>query len=317
MKIQENVPLAPLSSFKIGGMARYYAQAATSSNVSQAVSWTKEKNLPLLVLGGGTNILVSDDGWNGLALKIDIVHLHFDGNSIQSGAGVSWMALLTEAAHHSLSGLEWGAGIPGTVGGAVRGNAGAYGHSIGEFIVEVEAFSMTDNLIRQFRREECEFRYRTSFFKEHPEYIILGASLALTPGDRTALETKMSEIITIRNGKLPSEPSAGSVFKNIELRADSQEEVLSRIREASEEERAQWKNFGKIPSGWLIERCGLKGEKIGAAMVSPKHANTIINTGNARAEDVIMLVSLIKQKVRDTYGIELEEEVEFVSQAKT
>ncbi|MEK7607025.1 MAG: UDP-N-acetylmuramate dehydrogenase [Patescibacteria group bacterium] len=312
MDIQEGIPLAPLSSFKIGGTARFFCEAKTVVEVREAVAWAKEKKLPLLVLGGGTNILMGDRGWSGLALKMEITRLRFDGNSVRVGAGVSWMILLAEAAKHSLAHLEWGAGIPGTVGGAVRGNAGAYGHSIGEFITEVETFSAAKGDLQNFRHEECAFRYRASFFKEHPEYIILGVSLALAPGNREVLETKMSEIIVIRNSKLPSEPSAGSVFKNIELRFDSQEEMLARIYDASEEERAQWKSYGKIPAGWLIEHCGFKDKKIGGAMVSPKHANTIINTGNARAEDVIMLTSLIKQKVRDMYDIELEEEVEFI-----
>lgn len=313
MEIQENVALAPLSSFKIGGMARFFCGAKTSAEVRESVSWAKEKNLPLLILGGGTNILIGDQGWDGLALKVDITHLRFEENAVHSGAGVSWMTLLTETAKHSLAGLEWGAGIPGTVGGAARGNAGAYGHSVGEFIVEVEAFSTVDHRVRRFGREECDFRYRTGFFKEHPEYIIFEVRFVLESGNRETLEAKMREIIAIRNSKLPSEPSAGSVFKNIEIQADSQEEVLAKIHDASDEERAQWKNFGKIPSGWLIEHSGLKGTKIGGAMISPKHANTIINTGNAGAEDVIMIARLIKQKVRARYGIELEEEVEFIT----
>lgn len=313
MDIRENEPLAAFTSFHIGGTARFFCEARTAEDVVDAVGWAKSKSVPLFILGGGTNILMGDGGFPGLVVKLDLRDMEIVHETIRAGSGVPWMTLLEKAAEASLAGLEWGAGIPGTVGGALRGNAGAYGHSIGEYVENVQAISSADGVAKIFAREECAFSYRSSFFKLHPEYIITETVVRLTPGDRKTLEAKMAEIVAIRNGKLPSEPSAGSVFKNIELARTSAEEILACITDASDAEREQWKAYGKIPAGWLIEHCGLKGKKIGGAQISEKHANTIINTGNATAEDVIMLTSLIKQKVRDTYGIQLEEEVEFVS----
>jgi UDP-N-acetylmuramate dehydrogenase len=264
--------------------------------------------LPLFIFGGGSNILFSDKGFEGLVIKIKNEEIEIDGTKIYAGAGVMLGRLVNVAAENGLSGLEWASGIPGTVGGAVRGNAGAYGHDIGESVESVEVLRITnhESRIMSHEKKECEFNYRESLFKKNKD-IILKVCLILGEGDKEKIKNEMDSILKMRNEKLPLEfGSAGSVFKNIEV----SEEILEKLR--NYEIPPKFIELGKIPAAWLIENCSLKGKRVGGAQISEKHANFIVNTGGAETKDILDLINLIKQEIREKIEIKLEEEIEVV-----
>jgi UDP-N-acetylmuramate dehydrogenase len=221
-----------------------------------------------------------------------------------------------EAATKELAGMEWAMGIPGTIGGAVRGNAGAFGGEISDAIKAVNCIDLQDLYedsektdivkIKTLKKEDCEFSYRDSIFKRNPNLIILSASFEFKKGDKVEIEKNMQEILEKRKSNYPKGVgSAGSFFVNPVV---DKSELIKEF-----EEDAETKSRGnKIPAGWLIDRVDLRGKKMGGAMISEEHANFIVNTGSATAEDVIMLASFVKQQVRDKLGVELREEVQYV-----
>lgn len=306
--VQENIFLKPYTTFKIGGEARYFYIAENVENIKQAVQIAKEFKMPYYIIGNGSNILVSDQGFSGLVIKLQTTNYKLKTEKIVCDSGVSLGKLINEIVKSELTGVEWLIGIPGTVGGAIYGNAGAFGHSLSEVVESVLVFNPESLKEEVLSGKECDFTYRHSIFKDK-KYIILSAVLKLKKGGRVESEKTIKEYILKRRGKHPSGPSAGSVFKN-PLIADNQKVFEKLIKKYSEAEK--FKLTGKIPAGWLIEKYGLLGKKIGGAMISAEHGNFIINIGGARAEDVIILISLIKQKIRDNFDIQLEEEIQYV-----
>lgn len=306
--VQENIPLAPYTTFKIGGEARYFYIAKTADEIKQAVKVAKESKLPYYIIGNGSNILVSDGGFGGLIIKIKNQEIKITGNEISAGAGVMLANLVGEAAKEGLTGLEWMAGIPGTIGGAIYGNAGAFGGSLGEKIETVEVFDPDGLATKLMNRKECEFAYRGSIFRKN-KYIILGAVFKLEKGDPAIISGLIKDNIKKRSHLPKGYPSAGSVFKN-PLIAENQKAYENMLKKFPEAEK--FKATGKIPAGWLTEEYGLLGKKIGGAMIAKDHGNFILNAGGAKAEDVIMLTGLIKEKIRVKFGIQLEEEIQYV-----
>lgn len=306
--VQENIQLAPYTTFKIGGNARYFYITKTSLEIKKAIQVANELKLPYYILGNGSNILVSDGGFDGLVIRIMNRGLEIADQNICVESGVALSKLVMDSINGGLTGLEWLIGIPGTVGGAIYGNAGAYGHSLGEAVKIVKVFNPGSLKEEILSGNECGFSYRHSAFKEN-KYIILSAILELKKGDRPESEKKIKEYILNRQGKHPIGPSAGSVFKN-PLISENQKVFEKLVKQYPELEK--FKSAGKIPAGWLIEEYGLLGKKIGGAMVSKEHGNFIINTGSATALDVVTLISLIKQKVRVNFNIQLEEEIQYV-----
>ncbi len=305
--VQENIPLAPYTTFKIGGPARYFYIAKTNEEIKQAAQVAKKLELPYYIIGNGSNILVSDKGFNGLVIKLQTANCKLQTNIIECDSGVPLGKLVNESVNAGLTGLEWAIGIPGTLGGAIYGNAGAFGYFVGEVIESVKVFNL-DSLEEEILTvKECDFAYRHSVFKEK-KYIILSAVLKLKKGDGTESEKIIKEYIAKRIAKNPAGPSAGSVFKNPLIKENQKAfEKLSKRYPDIE----KFRSTGKISAGWLIEKYGLKGKKIGGAMVSEEHGNFIVNAGGAKAEDVIMLISLIKEKIRVNFGIQLEEEIQY------
>jgi|SRR3989344_941754 len=304
MNIRENISLKPLTTFKIGGLARFFTEPHSEQDLAEVIDWADKHSIRIFVLGGGSNILIPDSGFDGL-----IIRPHFDRISIKkttatAGASVILDAVITETLAAGLVGLELAAGIPGTIGGAVRGNAGTFGENIGDRIVRVSYFSQSR--MHTIDRAACDFKYRDSTFKRK-SFIITSCVLELSKGDTTASKRLIDERRRVRKESHPLEPSAGCIFKNVEFaRIDTAELAKHDV------DIARFEKYKKIPSGYLIEGLGLKGKKIGKAQVSKKHGNYIINTGDATFEDVITLVSYIKQQVRDAYGIQLDEEVQIV-----
>lgn len=306
-EVLENEPLANHCTFKIGGQARYFFVAKSAEEVKHAVEVAQELNLIFFVLSSGSNVLFSDDGFDGLVIKIQNMKYELQDTKIIVEAGVKLAEVVKVAAEQGLSGLGWAAGIPGTVGGAVRGNAGAYGKATSDAVEEVEVLNQKLK-VEKYKKEDCKFGYRESIFKKEGG-IVLKIIFKLAPGDKNKIKEEMDKIFAARDGKIPTDPSAGSFFKNIEVT----EEIIKTIKKNIHEDvPADYLEKRKIPAAWLIEQCDLKGKQIGGAKVSEMHANFIVNAGSATAADVIALASLVKMKVRDEIGIQLQEEVEYV-----
>lgn len=306
INIQENIALAPMTSFRIGGKALFYTEATNLEELKEALKFASEKKLDFYMLGGGTNLLVSDQGFAGLVIKLKMNALEVNEEMIEAQAGVPLIKLVNFSAANGLSGIEALAGIPGLVGGAVRGNAGAFGAEMKASVESVTAFDAEKMETVEFSKEACNFVYRGSVFKENKNLIVLSVKLKLTKADTQVVAQKIKETIEARASKgLHGVKSAGSFFMNP---AVQNQELLAEF----EKETGSPARNGVLPAGWVIDRAGLRGKTMGGAQVSEKHANYVINAGEATAEDVIMLVSYIKQQVRDQLGIQLQEEVNYL-----
>ena len=325
IKFQKNVKLAPCTTFRIGGSASFFCEAKNEEEILEALEFARGKNLPIFLLGGGSNVLVNDKGFSGVVIKISNFKFQISNLRITCDAGCLLSKIVNESVKANLTGLEWAAGIPGTIGGAVRGNAGAFGGAMANVVDSVKVLNIqntktqdtkqntgykTQDLkllqIMNYKLQDCKFLYRDSIFKKNPNLIILSAVLKLKKGDKSESEKRVKEILAKRKKKQPTDfPSPGSFFKN-PIAKDK------KLVEQYETDTGNKIRDGRIPAPWLIEEAGLKGKKIGSAMVSEKHANFIVNTGKATAEDVIMLAAIIKTRVRNKFGIQLKEEVEMV-----
>lgn len=286
--IQFNMELAPFTGYKTGGRAECYVLARSADDVVQAVMAAKELAVPFFLLGGGSNVLVSDDGYAGLIVKVDCRGMKLVNEiEVFCGAGEQLMDLVSFAGENSLAGMEFAAGIHGTVGGAIYGNAGAYGGDIGSLVSALNLVSRSGEVL-SVGAEYCRFGYRDSYLKSTGD-VIISAVLALKPGDRLVLKKKVAEILKTREAKFPPEArSAGCFFKNV---PDPEAE------------------HGKLSAGKLLEEVGAKGMTVGGAAVLPTHANILVNTGNATSKDIGQLADLMKEKVLKRFGIELQEEV--------
>jgi len=246
--------------------------------------------------------LVSDRGFPGFVIKLNNNNIDLKDNQIACGAGAALLDLVKFSLDNDLEGLENFVGIPGTVGGAVYGNAGALSRSIGDFVSKVKALNFKDAKIKKYSREECQFVYRGSVFKQN-KMIILEASFNLKKvRDKENLLAKTERIQKIR-AKHPKRKCAGSIFKNIEIKDNKK--IIERVPENCIQ-------FSEIKIACLIDKLGLKGKNIGGARISQKHANFIVNTGKAKAKDVLGLIELIKKRVKKEYGLNLETEIQFV-----
>jgi len=284
-----NESMAKHTSFRIGGPADLFCVVNSIEDLKKILGYTKEKEIPVLMLGNGSNLLVSDKGFRGVVVKLGDVFsaLSVEGDSIIAGAGVDLRKLCRFALDNSLTGMEWAYGIPGTLAGAVFMNAGAYG---GEFsqIVEYTIYLDEDFQEKEMTNAEHAFSYRTSVFqKEKKDAVILMTKIKLNPGNKEEIEAKMKDYMNRRITKQPLElPSAGSVFRRPE----------------------------NAYVGQMVEELGLKGFSIGGAQVSEKHAGFIVNRGNASCEDVKSLIKYIQEKVEEKYGILLKTEVREVGE---
>jgi len=284
-ELEENVLLKDYTTFKIGGKAKYFYIAESTEDLVKAVLTSKKCSLPFFVLGGGSNILVADKGFNGLVIRILNTKYLILNTKISAEAAVPLSPLAKKSAEGNLTGLEWGIGIPGTVGGAIKGNAGAFGGSMADIIKQVEVYDINDEKTRILQKQDCEFVYRGSVFKKNPNLIILSAELELQKGEKDKIEEKMKEYLNYRKERQPlGFPSAGSVFKNP----------------------------SDVSAGQLVDQCGLKGKRIGNVQISEKHANFIVNLGDGKAEDVLKLINIMKKQVKDKFNIQLEEEIQYV-----
>ena len=306
MKIERKKVLANFTTFKIGGPADYFVKVKNEKDLIEVLEWAKNQSLPFFILGGGSNVLFSDEGFRGVVIKLQNTKYEIQNTKIIAEAGCPLQKLVQEALKNSLSGLEWAAGIPGTLGGAIRGNAGAFGGEMKDVVESVKVLNVgcLKFKVKQLSKKSCQFSYRESIFKKRKNLIILGATLKLKKGNKKEIQEKIKEILKQRKERQPLEfPSAGSVFKNVS--------VKKLPKEIKEKFKEKIKN-GFLPAAILIEECGLKGKSFGGAKISEKHANFILNFKNAKARDVFNLIQLVKKKVKEKFKVELEEEIELV-----
>lgn len=307
-KIQKDVVLAPLTTFKIGGPAKFFIEVKTKEEFTLALDWAEENKEDVFVLAGGSNVLINDNGIDGLVIKMSNSDIKIKGERLECGAGASLSAAVLLATKENLTGMEWAVGIPGTIGGAIRGNAGGYDSNIGETIETVEVLDARKNQFLQFSRRDCEFNYRTSIFKTNSDLLIWQTILRLKKGRTDDIKKEINNYVKNRAKTNPKLPSAGSVFKNIDFKTLDENNIP--LAEKAKEEGIVKNDM--VGAGWLIDMLDLKGKTIGGAKVSLEHANFIVNTGKATAEDVVALISYIKQQVRDRFKIQLQEEVQYL-----
>ena len=350
-KVRRNEPLKEHVTLKVGGPAKYFCEVREVEELKVLMKAAFESDVPVFILGQGSNVIFLDEGFEGLVIK-NLCHgdednkVHREDRSLiksgmteeksgmteeksgmtkeksgmtetnsvileaESGAQIS--QLIIAAVEQNLSGLEWFTGLPGTIGGAVYGNAGRFGHEIGEVVDRVAVFDVITGEEKILTAEELKFGYRYSGLQKKGgadgklavgksemdeagrfgSPVVLKVWLKLKPEEPAVLQKRQAEILAKMNDKYPTEPSAGSFFKNPE----NEREAVS----------------GKISAGWLIEQTGLKGHQIGGAKISEKHANFIVNTGAATAGDILELADLVKKTVKEKFGVELEEEVRVV-----
>ena len=281
VKIDELMSLH--TTFKIGGPADLFYEAKTEEEVAESIKFCQNLEIPFFVLGGGSNLLVSDKGIRGMVIKISNIKYQISNTIITADAGARLGDIVEAAAEHSLSGLEFAVGIPGTLGGALRGNAGAWQQAIGDRVLRVRILDK-DIKVKWISKKDCQFDYRQSRFKKSGE-IILAAELKLLSGNPEQIRETMRDNLEKRKSQ-PREPSAGSIFINPKPEA----------------------------AGALIEQVNLKGFCVGQAQISPQHANFIINLGGASCSDVLELISLAKKAVEEKFGIKFEEEVKIVGE---
>jgi len=308
-KAKRDEPLAPYTYLKIGGPAQLYFEAKGADDLVGAIESAKAQNIPWYVLGGGSNVLVSDDGFRGLIIRYLDSTFTVRERTVSAAAGASTVTVAKAAAEAGLTGFEWGTTVPGTIGGAIYGNAGCFGGEMKDIVVTVDAYDPEAAKYVALPKLQCKFAYRDSLFKHKP-LVILKTLLALTPSDKERVQAKVAELQEKRRQTQPQgELSAGCMFKNFEFKSEADLDILKRQGDSIPEEMLKRKS---ISAGWLVDKLGLKGMRVGAAKVSEVHGNFIVNSGGARAQDILQLTSLIKMKVRDELGIMLEDEVQLV-----
>jgi UDP-N-acetylmuramate dehydrogenase len=306
--VRARVELRHLTRFGIGGVADLLAETADPEIFARVVGISRTRGYPLYVMGDGSNVIVSDDGFRGLILRFVARGLSRNGHAVMADAGAPLQSLVDYAIDAGLRGLETLAGIPGSVGAAIYGNAGAYGHSISERVESVELFD--GERVRKFGNTECEFDYRESIFKRHKGWVIFRGGLALEPHDAAALRKTASEIMAVRDKKFPpTMRCAGSIFKNLHLK-NLPPAVAAAVPE-------QVVRDGKVASAYFLEQVGAKGMRRGGIEIAPYHANLIYNTGDGTAADLRAMILELKRRVREKYGFEVEEEVQYVGEFAT
>jgi len=301
--VLHDVPLSQHTRFGIGGPAAVLAEASGERAFVSAVRLARERGVPLAIIGGGTNLIVSDAGFDGVVLRYTARRIEACGGVVVAQAGALLEELVEFTIQRGLGGLETMSGIPGTVGAAVYGNAGAYGRSLSDSVQSVRCW--VGEASRSLSGPECQFEYRGSIFKRHKEWIVFAATMALGPADPGELRATADQILKTRNRKYPPElRCAGSVFKNLLLK-DLPEETAAAVPEESVRD-------GKAPSAWFLEQVGAKGMRRGDIYVAGYHANLIYNAGEGTAEDLRALIQELKARVRDRFGFDLEEEVQYI-----
>lgn len=279
-------PLAPLTTYRVGGPAALFVRPSSIADLDRVADALERSGLPLLVVGRGSNLLVADRGFAGIAVSLALFcsDIRFEGAEVEAGAAVALPVLARRTAAAGLAGFEWAVGVPGSIGGAVRMNAGGHGSDIASTLIEVRCFDLRARHDGRMPASALGLRFRGSGLDDHQ--VVLSARLALAPGDRAASEAIIDDIVRWRREHQPGGQNAGSVFVNPVP--------------------------GEIAAGQLVDRAGLRGFAIGSAHVSPKHANFVQATEGGSAADVRAVIELVRARVAETSGYELRSEVRLV-----
>ena len=309
MILRKDIPLKEYSNYKIGGKANYFYEFKTKDDLANAIEEYKKIDPSLssiFILGKGTNVLFSDEGFEGLVLKNEITGVELSYNEIIVKSGTLMDELVSFAVDNALSGFEWAGGLPGSVGGAIRGNAGAFGGEMKDNLIEVESVNLHSLKFVVRNNSDCKFGYRQSVFKtdEGRDEVIISAKFATRKTNTEEIKEKTQEKIDYRKNKHPLEyPNIGSTFKNIPIEkvpADVVEEFKNYIKNDP---------FPVLPVAKLIASTDLIGKRVGGAQVSEKHPNFIVNLGDAKAKDVLELIEIMKKEIETKYRVSLEEEI--------
>ena len=298
--VKINAPLSSLTTFKIGGLADFILEVTETKKLVAGLNFLNQEGIEYFILGGGSNVLLPDEGLHKVVIRISTNKIFIDGEMVEAEAGALFGSVITTAIQHNLRGLEWAAGLPGTVGGAARGNAGAMGGDMARVLEKVTVWR--DGEERDLSPDECAYGYRESIFKTNQD-VVLRAKFRLAPGDKKKSLQMMQDIVRKRNGHYPPFPSGGSFFKNV---------VLEKWPASIEGLPSDFVEQGRVPAGWLCEQSGLKSFVVGGAMVSKEHGNFLINYKNASQADVLAVVDTVKERVYNKFKVELEEEVYIV-----
>jgi UDP-N-acetylmuramate dehydrogenase len=286
-RVKSDVILAAFTTFRIGGKADFFYRAVRPEELVYAIRTARRMKLRYMILGGGSNVLIDDSGFRGLVLKNECRNIRIDHHTVTCQSGALLNSVVEKTLNSSLSGLEFAVGIPGTIGGAIRGNAGAFGKAVGDSLTKAVVLTRNDE-IREVERDYFEFGYRDSVLKQNGD-VVLSATFGLEKKHKNRIRRQTEEYRQSRNANLPwKEHSAGCFFKNI-VRGEK-----------------------KIPAGCLLDQLGAKGMRVGDAQVSFKHANFLINRKKAKAQDVKKLSSQLKKMVKREFDINLEEEVVYI-----
>jgi UDP-N-acetylmuramate dehydrogenase len=304
-KVKLDEPLSKHTTFKIGGPAKYFVEITKSSELPKLLSYLDSEGVEFFILGGGSNLLVRDEGFDGVVIKNKVCDLKVENNLVTASAGCATVEVARKSIEEGLTGFEWGVGVPGTIGGAVRGNAGAMGGDMSESVKEVTVYDGGEEL--KLNNENCKFGYRDSIFK-HTSAVILTVVIELKKsvdkeGMREAIKNLQYRNITQPQGY----SSSGCIFKNYEVKNEEEKEALKLKGVPTE-----FLGKGIVPTGWLVENSGLKGKSIGGTSVSDKHCNFIVSTGSATASDIVNLIEKIKSVVYHKYGVYIEEEIKIL-----
>ena len=304
---QTNIDTKTLTTFGVGGEVAYYLPVTSSTEFVVVMEGVRKFKIPYLIMAGGSNLVFPDKKLNKLLIHVSVSPkdkeaTKITGNQVTCQVGVPLAKLIDLTLKNNLAGLEALSGIPGTVGGAVVGNAGAYGQTISDHLESVEIFD--GQKVRTLKKVDCKFHYRDSIFK-HKYWVVLSATFSLTKGDKKALLAKSKSIIKTRNVKYPPGlKSPGSFFKNV---------LVKNVSKASLKKIDQSKIIdGKIPAGYLLEVAGARGARQGGLYIPDYHGNLLVNDGSATYKDVVTLAKKLKTKVQKHFGIELEEEVRYM-----
>ena len=300
-KVRLNEPMSKHTTFKIGGPARYFVFIDNTSKLVELLQYLDGEGVDHFIIGGGSNTLVNEDGYEGVVIKMKDSEIKIEGDMVQASSGASTAEVAQKSFAAGLTGFEWGVGIPGTIGGAARGNAGCMGGEVKDYLEKVEVYR--DGEVIELDCPGCEFSYRTSIFKNNND-IILKVWLKLEKGDGKEVMKKALQNLNYRRDTQPQGfASSGCIFKNPKS---------SELGSYSSELPEELKGKEIIPAGWLIEKAGMKGEKVGGAEVSERHGNFIVNIGDATGSDVLTLIEKVKEAVYNKFKVNLEEEVKIL-----
>ena len=307
MTIRDNYPLKNFTTMGIGGPARFFIDFESVKELQELLSFAKEHSLPWVVVGEGSNLVPADAGYAGIVVRNRIDFLKCKGSKVNVGAGANLFAAVKKLNQTGLAGFERMAGIPGTVGGAIYGCAGAYGQEIKDHLVAVKVFD--GSRVRSLTSAECRFGYRTSIFKKHKDWIILEATFKLDHNDRGVLQEISQDIVKKRAIKYPPGLRCpGSFFKNIKLSDLPAPERQSLLRKIPKERVT----YGKVATGYLLQQSGAKGLREGRVAVAGHHGNLIYNPGGGTARDVKKLAERLRKLVKNKFHVTIEEEVQYL-----